>query len=170
MTESEERAERPLRTSSEREGSQRERARPPPLPDPLPAEVLDSHCHLDAMGVDIGRSLASARAVGVTRVVTVGDTLESSRWCAETAAAFPEVVAAVDQMTAPTALRWSDACQHQDARRPVHGCSFGVRPQLTVGEAGEAGFVDLSMGPRYDVVAGAGGEAELAARLARTAH
>jgi len=95
VTESEERAERPLRTSSEREGSQRERARPPPLPDPLPAEVLDSHCHLDAMGVDIGRSLASARAVGVTRVVTVGDTLESSRWCAETAAAFPEVVAAV---------------------------------------------------------------------------
>jgi TatD DNase family protein len=67
----------------------------PPLPEPLPAEVVDSHCHLDAMGVDIGRSLAAARAVGVTRVVTVGDTLASSHWCAQTAAAHPEVVAAV---------------------------------------------------------------------------
>jgi TatD DNase family protein len=87
---------------SERDGPPSERVKspsrtgePPPLPDPLPAEVLDSHCHLDAMGVDIGQSLAAARAVGVTRVVTVGDTLESSRWCADAAAAFPGVVAAV---------------------------------------------------------------------------
>jgi TatD DNase family protein len=68
---------------------------PPPLPEPLPAEVVDSHCHLDAMGVDVGQSLVDAAAVGVTRVVTVGDTLESSRWCADTAAKHPQVVAAV---------------------------------------------------------------------------
>ena len=77
------------RTSTGRAGT------PPPPPDPLPAEVVDSHCHLDAMGVDIGQSLERARSVGVTRVVTVGDTLESSRWCAATAASFPAVVAAV---------------------------------------------------------------------------
>jgi TatD DNase family protein len=57
--------------------------------------VFDSHCHLDAMGVEVGQSLVDAAAVGVTRVVTVGDTLESSRWCADTAAAHPEVAAAV---------------------------------------------------------------------------
>jgi TatD DNase family protein len=85
-------SDRPLRTSIGPDGSGRER---PPLPEGLPAEAVDSHCHLDAMGVDIGRSLADARAVGVTRVVTVGDTLESSRWCAETAAAHPGVVATV---------------------------------------------------------------------------
>jgi TatD DNase family protein len=68
---------------------------PPPLPEPLPAEVVDSHCHLDAMGVDVGQSLVDATAVGVTRVVTVGDTLESSRWCADTAANHQQVVAAV---------------------------------------------------------------------------
>ena len=68
---------------------------PPPLPEPLPATVFDSHCHLDAMGVDIGQSLADARSVGVTRVVTVGDTLESSRSAAGTATAHPSVVAAV---------------------------------------------------------------------------
>jgi TatD DNase family protein len=65
------------------------------LPEPLPAEVLDSHCHLDAMGVDVGQSLVDAAAVGVTRVVTVGDTLESSRWCADVAAKYPPVVATV---------------------------------------------------------------------------
>jgi TatD DNase family protein len=68
---------------------------PPPLPEALPAPVFDSHCHLDAMGVDVGQSLVDAASVGVTRVVTVGDTLESSRWAAATAAAFREVVAAV---------------------------------------------------------------------------
>jgi TatD DNase family protein len=57
--------------------------------------VVDSHCHLDAMGVDIGQSLVDAAAVGVTRVVTVGDTLESSRWCADTATKHPLVVATV---------------------------------------------------------------------------
>ena len=68
---------------------------PPPRPEPLPTTVFDSHCHLDAMGVDIGQSLSDARSVGVSRVVTVGDTLESSRWAALTAAAHPSVVAAV---------------------------------------------------------------------------
>jgi TatD DNase family protein len=68
---------------------------PPPLPEPLPATVFDSHCHLDAMDVEVGQSLVDAASVGVTRVVTVGDTLESSRWCADTAAAHPQVVAAV---------------------------------------------------------------------------
>jgi TatD DNase family protein len=71
------------------------RAQPPPLPEPLGATVFDSHCHLDAMGVDVGRSLVDAAAVGVTRVVTVGDTLESSRWSVRTAAAYPGVAAAV---------------------------------------------------------------------------
>jgi TatD DNase family protein len=79
-----------------RPGGPRERTQPaPPLPEPLPAEVVDSHCHLDAMGVDVGQSLVDAAAVGVTRVVTVGDTLESSRWCADTAAKHPQVVATV---------------------------------------------------------------------------
>ena len=68
---------------------------PPPAPEPLPAAVFDSHCHLDAMNVDVGQSLVDAAAVGVTRVVTVGDTLESSRWAAATAAAHPAVVAAI---------------------------------------------------------------------------
>jgi TatD DNase family protein len=68
---------------------------PPPLPEPLPSPVFDSHCHLDAMGVDVRQSLVDAAAVGVTRVVTVGDTLASSQWSVDTAAAHPGVAAAV---------------------------------------------------------------------------
>jgi TatD DNase family protein len=72
---------------------------PPPAPEPLPVEVLDSHCHLDAMGLstaeDVAAAVAAAQAVGVRRVVTVGDTLVSSRWCARSAATHPDVYAAV---------------------------------------------------------------------------
>jgi TatD DNase family protein len=75
------------------------RGEPPPPPPPLAGEVFDAHCHLDAMGAAIGPPLdavmAAARAVGVVRAVTVGDTVASSRWCVEAAQAHPDVYAAV---------------------------------------------------------------------------
>ena len=43
----------------------------------------------------VEEALASARAVGITRLVTVGVDVASSRWAAATAAAHPEVIAAV---------------------------------------------------------------------------
>ncbi len=85
--------------------SKRERdTSPPPPPAPLPGEVFDAHCHLDAMAQRMGRAadepfvaevMAQARAVGVTRVITVGDTVASSRWCVRAANAHPDVYAAV---------------------------------------------------------------------------
>jgi len=68
---------------------------PPPAPEPLRVETVDSHCHLDAMEVPVAQAVAAAQAVGVGRMVTAGDTMASSRWCAATAAAFPGVYAAV---------------------------------------------------------------------------
>jgi TatD DNase family protein len=62
---------------------------------PLQVETVDSHCHLDAMQVPVAEAVAAAQAVGVRRMVTVGDTIESSRWCAATAAEFDDVYAAV---------------------------------------------------------------------------
>ncbi len=77
----------------------RDRREPPPAPEALPVDAVDSHCHLDAMGcrddADVARALDAARAVGIRRVVTVGDTVASSRWCAEAAAGHPDVHAAV---------------------------------------------------------------------------
>jgi TatD DNase family protein len=76
-----------------------------PVADPaIDPPVFDAHCHLDAMAQRAGRPadagfvaevMTRARAVGVRRVVTVGDTLASSRWCVETANAHPDVYAAV---------------------------------------------------------------------------
>jgi len=78
-----------------------------PDPDPppaAPAPIFDAHCHLDAMaqraGVEPTREfvadvMAQARKVNVTRVITVGDTLASSRWCVQAATEHPDVYAAV---------------------------------------------------------------------------
>jgi TatD DNase family protein len=61
----------------------------------LPAEALDSHCHLDIMKVPVAEAVADARAVGIRRVVTIGVDLPSSRWAGDCAAAHPDVYAAV---------------------------------------------------------------------------
>jgi TatD DNase family protein len=68
---------------------------PPPLPEPLAVPVLDSHAHLDLMGVDVDEALAAARSVGIDTVVQVGVDLESSRWSAEVASRYDDVHAAV---------------------------------------------------------------------------
>ncbi|SNQ47879.1 Uncharacterized metal-dependent hydrolase TatD [Frankia canadensis] len=68
---------------------------PPPPPDPLPVAVVDSHCHLDLMDTEVAPALAAATAVGVTRAVTVGVDLPTSRWQAEVARAHPQLYAAV---------------------------------------------------------------------------
>jgi TatD DNase family protein len=80
----------------------------PVPPSPLPRPALDSHTHLDMIesrGAPGGLSpramrsvpgvLAAARAAGIARVVTVGTTLESSRWSARCAVAHDGVYAAV---------------------------------------------------------------------------
>ncbi|TXS55561.1 TatD family hydrolase [Streptomyces sp. t39] len=68
---------------------------PPPLPEPLGVAVADSHTHLDMQDGTVEEALARAAAVGVTTVVQVGCDLKGSRWAAETAAAHPQVHAAV---------------------------------------------------------------------------
>jgi TatD DNase family protein len=77
---------------------------PPPLPAALSAPVFDAHCHLDAMAHRLQRQsddafitgvLAQARSVGVTRVITVGDSVAASRWCVQTAQKHDDVYAAV---------------------------------------------------------------------------
>ncbi len=70
-------------------------------PDPLPAPVIDTHCHLDISDADRGRgldpdtALEQARAVGVRGVVQVACDVPSARWAVEFARTRPEVVAAV---------------------------------------------------------------------------
>jgi TatD DNase family protein len=64
-------------------------------PAPLPAQAFDSHCHLDMIERPVAEVVAGARAAGVTRMITVGCDLPSSRWAAARAAEHPGVYAAV---------------------------------------------------------------------------
>ena len=66
-----------------------------PAPEPLPADVPDAHCHLDLIETPVGEVLAAARAARVSRVVTVGVDVPSSRWSARCAAECDGVYAAV---------------------------------------------------------------------------
>jgi TatD DNase family protein len=65
------------------------------VPEPLPGTIFDAHTHLDMLSAPVDSVLADARAAGVSRVVTVGCDVESSRWAAACAAEHASVYAAV---------------------------------------------------------------------------
>ena len=71
----------------------------PPLPEPLPAAVIDSHTHLDGTklksGLRVSDSLSAAAAVGVTKVVQASDSVQESEWAVGLASTHPNVVACV---------------------------------------------------------------------------
>ncbi|MGO4957406.1 TatD family hydrolase [Luteococcus sp. Sow4_B9] len=71
----------------------------PPLPEPLPATVIDSHTHLDSTreysGLPVDLNIQAAASVGVTQLVEVGCDVPSSRIAVELASQYPQVVAAV---------------------------------------------------------------------------
>ena len=67
----------------------------PPLPERLPVDVLDSHCHLDIVDTPVEEQIRSARAAGIARIVTIGCDLRSSRFAVDAAAEFDAVYAAV---------------------------------------------------------------------------
>jgi TatD DNase family protein len=97
--------------------------------EPLPVDVVDSHCHLDLMQVLVADALAAARAVGVRRVVTVGYDVDSSRWCAQAAADHEGVSAAV--AVHPNSAHRADETAYAEIAR------LAVLPQVrAVGETG----------------------------------
>ena len=52
---------------------------------------FDNHCHLTTLGDDPGAAVEAAKAAGVTRLLTVGCTVEDSAHAADVASSFPEV-------------------------------------------------------------------------------
>ncbi|RZS40818.1 TatD DNase family protein [Herbihabitans rhizosphaerae] len=71
----------------------------PPLPEPLEVSIVDAHTHLDACGAKDSAGVSTvvdrAESVGVTRVITVADDLDSARWAAEASTWDDRVFAAV---------------------------------------------------------------------------
>jgi TatD DNase family protein len=71
----------------------------PPLPEPLPAPVVDNHCHLDIRHgedwLEPEAALAMAAQVGVPRIVQIGCDLPGAAWAVEAASRYEAVVAGV---------------------------------------------------------------------------
>ena len=109
--------------------------RPAPAPEPLPAETFDSHCHLDMIDRPVPQVLAEARAAGITRVVTVGCDLPSSRWAASCAAEHRDVYAAVAIHPNETARAAGSAAQREEVLAQIG--ALAALPQVrAVGETG----------------------------------
>ncbi|ONH33470.1 TatD family hydrolase [Pseudofrankia asymbiotica] len=103
---------------------------PPPAPDPLDVEIIDSHCHLDLMDGSPAEAVAAARAVGIRRMVTVGVDLPTSRWQADVAGQFPDVYAAV-------AIHPNEAARGVDERTFAELTALARLPKVrAVGETG----------------------------------
>jgi TatD DNase family protein len=70
----------------------------PPLPEPLPSPVVDTHCHLDIAYDDRADefapsdAIATAAVVGVTHIVQIGCDLASARWTIDALQRHPQLV------------------------------------------------------------------------------
>ncbi|WP_062077957.1 TatD family hydrolase [Demequina globuliformis] len=71
----------------------------PPVPEALPAPIVDNHCHLEYPAGDeprsVERRLEDAAAAGVTRVVQVGCEVDSAIWTADAVTRFPQMLGGV---------------------------------------------------------------------------
>ena len=81
------------------------------------------------MDVDVADAVAAAQSVGITRLITVGDSVESSQWCADTAASFDDVWAAV-------AIHPNHADAANDAALTTIDRLASLRQVRAVGETG----------------------------------
>jgi len=57
--------------------------------------LVDTHAHLDMLKEDVGKALGTAAEAGVTEVITIGISIESSRIAVELANRYPQVYAVV---------------------------------------------------------------------------
>jgi TatD DNase family protein len=120
---------------SRREGT------PPPAPEPLRVATVDAHTHLDAMDVSVVDAVAAARAVGILGMVTTGDSVASSRWCAEIAAAVAVGIPRLVQVGVDVgSSRWSAQLA---ARHPAVLAAVAIHPNET-GDADDTAFAEIA--------------------------
>ena len=106
-----------------------------PAPEPLPAAALDAHCHLDLIEQPAAEVVAAARAAGITKVITVGVDLPTSRWSADRAASMEGVYAAVAIHPNETAAAAASPAQLDEVLAEI--AKLAALPQVrAVGETG----------------------------------
>jgi TatD DNase family protein len=128
-------------------GQQPRDAARPPLPEPLPSPVADSHCHLDIAGhagveASVEYALEAAASVGVTRIVQVGCDIDGIRWAVQAAEQHEQVIAAV-AMHPNDAPRLAEQGMLDDALAEVD--SLAVHPRVRA--VGETGLDHFRTGP-----------------------
>ena len=118
-------------------GQRRDRERPP-LPEPLPHPVADSHCHLDIADGDwleTGDAIDRAGQVGVRRIVQIGCDLTGAAWAVQAAEEHAALVAGV-------ALHPNEAPRHaadgrlDEALAEIEGLAEAHHRVRAVGETG----------------------------------
>ena len=126
------------RAGTSEDGGRRDRERPP-LPEPLPAPVVDNHCHLDiADGVtwlSTEEAIAAATEVGVPRIVQIGCDLPGARWAVEAAATYDALVAGV-ALHPNEAPRLAAAGQLEEALAEIERLAQAHDKVRAVGETG----------------------------------
>lgn len=110
-----------------------------PAPEPLPAPVVDNHCHLDfefegASERSVEDRLAAAAAAGVDRVVQIGCDPASARWTADAVTRFPQMLGGV-ALHPNDAARLAAAGQYDEAFAEIARLARGERIRV-VGETG----------------------------------
>ena len=106
-----------------------------PDPEPLPATAFDSHCHLDMIDAPVPEIMAAAAACGITRVVTVGCDLPSSRWAVKCAVDHDDVFAAVAIHPNETAGAGAGAAERDGVLAEI--AALAALPEVrAVGETG----------------------------------
>jgi TatD DNase family protein len=116
---------------------------PPPAPEPLAVAVLDSHTHLDIVGMDPSEQIAAATAAGVDRLVQVGVDVGSSRWGVALANSHRAIVAtvAVHPNEAPRLSNLDEALRAIESLAPgprVRGIGETGLDQFRTGADGRA--------------------------------
>jgi len=108
---------------------------PPPPPEPLPTECFDSHTHLDLIERPVPEIMADARAAGITRAVTIGVDLATSRWAADCAGQHRDVYAAVAIHPNDTAKAAGSAAERDAVLAGI--AALAALPQVrAIGETG----------------------------------
>lgn len=103
--------------------------------------LVDTHAHLDLLKEDVGKALGTAARAGVSKVITIGISRESSRQSVEFARRFPQVYAVVG-------MHPHDASLLDDAALKELRTLAGDPRVVGIGETGLDFYRNLS--PRED--------------------
>jgi len=111
----------------------------PPVPEPLPHPVVDSHCHLDIADGEqwftVADAVAAGARVGVPRIVQIGCDLPGARWAVRTAEAHHQIVAAVS-LHPNAAPRLAQSGRLDEALREIESVVTSSARVRAVGETG----------------------------------